>query len=217
MLRTIILDFDGTLADTLPLCYYSFQNVFQEFDNQTLTESDILSMFGPSEVGIIHSNLISHNKEAATEKYYKWYTEKHHEYVDKNMEIANLLIDLKKRGFQLAIVTGKARRSLDISLETLELSTLFDCMITGDDVINPKPDPEGISHILKALNITKEQALFIGDSDADILAGKQAGVLTIGVQWLRNYQSPDFSIQPDYLIKSITDFVSLLDTELTTV
>ncbi|HEK9100727.1 HAD family hydrolase [Bacillus pfraonensis] len=217
MLRTIILDFDGTLADTLPLCYYSFQNVFQEFDNKILTDSDILSMFGPSEVGIIHSNLLSHNKEAAVEKYYKWYKEKHHEYVDKNIEIANLLLDLKRKGFQLAIVTGKARRSLDISLEALELDSLFDYIITGDDVIKPKPNPEGIFHVLNALNITKEQAVFIGDSDADILAGKQAGVLTIGVQWLSNYQSPEFSVQPDYFIESIQDFVPLLDTKLTTV
>lgn len=217
MLRTIILDFDGTLADTLPLCYYSFQNVFQEFDNRILTGSDILSMFGPSEVGIIHSNLLSHDKEAAVEKYYKWYKEKHHEYVDKNIEIANLLLGLKRKGFQLAIVTGKARRSLDISLEALELDSLFDYIITGDDVIKPKPNPEGIFHVLNALNITKEQAVFIDDSDADILVGKQAGVLTIGVQWLPNYQSPEFSVQPDYFIESIQDFVLLLDTELTTV
>ncbi|WP_459503322.1 HAD family hydrolase [Bacillus sp. C1] len=215
MVRTIIFDFDGTLADTLPLCYYSFQNVFQEFDNKALTDSDIRSMFGPSEVGIIHSNLISSDKEAAVEKYYKWYKEKHHEYVDTNIEISNLLLDLKKKGFQLAIVTGKARKSLDISLEALKLNSLFDCIITGDDVIKPKPDPEGIFHILNALNITKEQALFIGDSDADILTGKNVGVFTVGVQWLPNYQSPVFSVQPDYFINNIHDFIPLLASKLT--
>ncbi len=53
---------------------------------------------------------------------------------------------------------------------------------------------------------------FIGDSDADILAGKQADVRTIGVQWLPNYQSVTFTVQPDYFIKKTDDFLISLNT-----
>lgn len=212
MLRTIIFDFDGTLADTLPLCYYSFQNVFWQFDNKEITEAEILSMFGPSEVGIIHENLLSEEKEVAVERYYECYEEKHHDYVEGSHEIVNLLIHLKKQGFQLAIVTGKARRSLDISLKALRLVSFFDCIVAGDDVMKPKPDPEGILLVLNTLHVNANEAIFIGDSDADILAGKQADVRTIGVQWLPNYQSATFTVQPDYFIEKTDDFLISLNT-----
>lgn len=42
----------------------------------------------------------------------------------------------------LGIVTGKARRSLDISLQVLQMEKLFDVIITGDDVEQPKPHPD---------------------------------------------------------------------------
>ncbi|QII83087.1 HAD-IA family hydrolase [Jeotgalibaca arthritidis] len=110
----------------------------------------------------------------------------------------DLLAYLKEQSFLLAIVTGKARRSLDISLEQLEMADLFDYIITGDDVEKAKPHPEGIFKVLDNLKLKKEDVIFVGDSDADIAAGLDAGVHTVGVQWLKNYQTLDFSYEPHH-------------------
>jgi pyrophosphatase PpaX len=57
MIKTIIFDFDGTLANTLPICYFAFQCVFSEFDHKALSPHEIKAMLGPSETGIIRTNL----------------------------------------------------------------------------------------------------------------------------------------------------------------
>jgi pyrophosphatase PpaX len=210
MIRAIIFDFDGTLADTLPVCFYAFQAVFKEFDNIEVTSDEIKAMFGPSETGIIRENLMNSNHEKAIELYYEKYSEKHRELVLENEEMNNLLLFLKREGYKLGIVTGKANRSLLISLECLNMNDLFDVIITGDDVDKPKPHPEGVNKALAKLNIKNTEAVFLGDSDADILAGKQANVHTIGVQWLPNYQTLEFSVQPDQMISNINEFIQSL-------
>ena len=210
IIKAIIFDFDGTLADTLPICFYAFQTVFKEFDNIEVTSDEIKAMFGPSETGIIRENLVDANHDQAIELYYEKYREKHRALVLDNEKINDLLLQLRDKGYKLGIVTGKARRSLLISLECLNMSDLFDVIITGDDVDIPKPHPEGINKALEHLNIKNNEAILLGDSDADILAGKQANVYTIGVQWLPNYQTPAFSVQPDQMFSSIEEFIQYL-------
>lgn len=205
-MKAIIFDFDGTLANTLPICYYAFQKVFIEFDKKDLTTKKIQEMFGPSETGIIKNNLLNPNKEAAIEYFYTKYSELHTSLVKANSEILELLNSLKEAEIKLGIFTGKARRSLDISLKALDMDGLFDVIITGDDVVKPKPHPEGLLKALSLLEVENSVAIYIGDSDADILAGVQANVYTIGVQWLPEYQTPVCSKQPDLLINSIKEF-----------
>ena len=212
MIKAIIFDFDGTLADTLPICFYAFQAVFKEFDNMEITSDEIKAMFGPSETGIIRENLIDSNHDQAIELYYEKYSEKHRELVLDNEKINDLLLQLKSEGYKLGIVTGKARRSLLISLECLNMSDLFDVIITGDDVDKPKPHPEGVNKALEHLNVKDTEAIFVGDSDADILAGFQANVHTIGVQWLPNYQTLEFSVQPDQMFSNVDEFIQHLQT-----
>jgi pyrophosphatase PpaX len=191
----------------LPVCFYAFQAVFKEFDNKEVTPDEIKAMFGPSETGIIRENLRNSNHDKAIELYYEKYNEKHQELVLDNEEINDLLLLLKKEGYKLGIVTGKARRSLLISLECLNMNDLFDVIITGDDVTKPKPHKEGVDKALAQLNIKNTDAIFLGDSDADILAGKQANVHTIGVQWLPNYQTLEFSVQPDRNFSNVKEFI----------
>jgi pyrophosphatase PpaX len=212
MLKAIIFDFDGTLADTLPVCFYAFQAVFKEYDSRDISPEEIVAMFGPSETGIIKENLLNRNHQQAIELYYEKYHEKHSQVVPDNEEINDLLNHLKSEGYKLGIVTGKARRSLDISLECLKMNDFFDVIITGDDVDKPKPDPEGINKALTLLNINSSDAIFLGDSDADILAGKQANVYTIGVHWLPNFQTPNFNIQPNSTFTSVGHFIQSFST-----
>lgn len=205
-MRAIIFDFDGTLANTLPICYYAFQSVFKRFDNREITPSEILVMFGPSEVGIIRENLLNPHKEEAIEYFYQQYSQFHQDLIEVNQDIHELVTSLKGADIKLGIFTGKAKRSLDISLEQLHMEGLFDVIITGDDVRNPKPDPEGLLKALALLEVESSEAVFVGDSDADVIAGKQSGIFTIGVQWLPEYQSATFGEQPNLLINSVTDF-----------
>ena len=81
VIKAIIFDFDGTLANTLPICYYAFQCVFNEFDSRNLSIEEIKAMFGPSETGIIRENLSNSNKDAAIELYYAKYSERHNQLV----------------------------------------------------------------------------------------------------------------------------------------
>jgi pyrophosphatase PpaX len=210
-IKAVIFDFDGTLADTLPVCFYAFQEVFKRFDNLDVSDEEIKAMFGPSETGIIRGNLLNGNHDQAIELYYQKYSDKHGDLVQENEEIRDLLQILKNKDYKLGIVTGKARRSLDISLDCLNMKGLFDVIITGDDVTMPKPHPEGIMKALELLGVQNNEAIFIGDSDADILAGLQAEVQTFGVQWLPNYQTLEFSSQPNQIYRSINDFLLILE------
>lgn len=209
MMKAIIFDFDGTLANTLPLCFEAFRQVFKTFDNRELTNNEIKAMFGPSETGIIRNNLIHPHKEDAIEYYYEKYSELHKNLVEGNAEILALLTFLKESAIKLGIFTGKAKRSLDISLHALNMEGLFDVIITGDDVLKPKPDSEGLVRALSLIGVSNIEAIYVGDSDADIVAGLQADVYTIGVQWLPETQTAQFSEQPNAILNSVAQFKQL--------
>ncbi|WP_164669975.1 HAD family hydrolase [Virgibacillus doumboii] len=210
-MKAIIFDFDGTLANTLPICSYAFQKVFKEFDNKNLSLDGIKAMFGPSETGIIRKNLTNVNKEQAIELYYKAYSENHSNLVKPDKEIDDMIKHLKDNGIKIGIVTGKARRSLDISLKALQMDKLFEIIITGDDVVKPKPHPEGIIKALSLLGVQNNEAMFIGDSDADIQAGNQANVHTVGVQWLPDYHTQEFNTEPNSSFDSVQQLVDLVN------
>lgn len=59
---------------------------------------------------------------------------------------------------------------------------------------------------MEELNVTPEEVVFVGDSEADILAGKEANVTTVGVHWSAEVQSANFTTKPDYYFTRIDQF-----------
>ncbi|REE83853.1 phosphoglycolate phosphatase/pyrophosphatase PpaX [Paenibacillus taihuensis] len=212
--RTVLFDFDGTLADTLPLSFRGFQAVFAQYDNRTVSEDEIIAMFGPTEDDIIARNLINQAAvQEATALYYELYRNGHFGSDDVGplpSEIVHMLAELREKGMKIGVITGKSKKAFLISAEALQLASFFDVVITGDDVEQPKPHPEGIFKALHILGADKDESVFLGDSNADIRAGRAAGLPTYGVQWLSTYQSTNFEIEPDLIFRDVRSFLELI-------
>ncbi len=184
MIDTLLFDFDGTLANTYPIIFFAFQSIFKQYKNQHVTGPEIVAMFGPAEDEIIRLHFDGHAEvPSILERYYDLYDAHHDILVKPTPEINHMLNEFKARGFKLGIITGKGRRSLDISLRHLIPEDVFDVTIAGDEVTQPKPHPEGLLKAMQVLGSTPERTAFIGDSEFDFVAGKAAGVKTVGVRW----------------------------------
>ncbi|WNQ12371.1 HAD-IA family hydrolase [Paenibacillus aurantius] len=212
--KAVLFDFDGTLADTLPVIFHAFQTVFRRHDRREVSPDEIIGMFGPPEEGILRKEL-SHcgSLEEAVKEFYHLYEENHTRLVRPSGDIRDLLAFLRDRSYRTAVITGKGRRTFEISARELGLSDAFDVTITGNDVEKAKPDPEGILRALDELGAAKEEAVFLGDSDADIAAGKAAGLRTYGVLWLPTTQASEFREKPDAVFRRTAQLRELLEGE----
>src|SRR5690606_37241770 len=104
--------------------------------------------------------------------------------------IPEVLASLRQRRHPVGVVTGKSRRSGEITLARAQLGP-FDVVVLDDDVSAPKPDPEGILLALQHLRADPEHALYVGDSIGDVLAARAAGGRPAAVLWSKREEERD--------------------------
>lgn len=143
MIKTAIFDFDGTLADTIPLCREAFRRAVRELDGRTLTDEEIERQFGPDDLGVIQRLLPGKPElhEKGRELFLRYYRELHPELAPTPFPgAAGLLHALRSRGIRLAMVTGKRLESAEISLQIFHLAEFFPILETGSPEGGVKPD-----------------------------------------------------------------------------
>lgn len=210
---TIIFDLDGTLIDTLPLIYRAFNSALAPELGRTLQPNEIRAMFGPPDNQII-ANLISDpdRKDAAIDRYVSAYSTDHDEYAIVYDGIPELLAEARARGSRLAVVTGKSRVTAIESLNRTGLAEYFELVLAGDDVEQQKPHPEAVLKALESLGHEPGMTgVIVGDSAADVGAGKQAGLRTIGVYWGVPEHHDLEAAQPDAYASNVNQLRGLLN------
>jgi len=91
--------------------------------------------------------------------------------------IDSTLRKFKGLGLSLAIATMEKRSDTHLELGKFGILDLFDAIVTVDDVGKHKPDPEMIFEVCNTLKIVPERAIMVGDTPADLIMGKRAGVV----------------------------------------
>lgn len=181
---TIVFDFDGTIANTLPLIYQTFNAVLEPRIGRRLPDAEIRSHFGPPDQVILGRYVDHVEREIAFAEYIVLYERDHNQHVHLYDGMFALLDDCKKQGIRIGVMTGKSRVSAKISLRELGIGHFIDVLVAGDDVANPKPHPEGVIAAMQQLGHRDgEHGAMVGDSAADIYAGRGSGLYTIGVTW----------------------------------
>ncbi|MDI6783610.1 MAG: HAD family hydrolase [bacterium] len=209
LFRLLIFDFDGTIANTSPLIFASFNAVAQKYLGKTFSPQEIIALYGPTEDEIIAQLVKPEQRDHALAEFYSVYGN-NPQMVEPFDGIAQLFSQAQQQGIILGIFTGKCRRTCLINLNQLGYAPYFSYVITGDDIIHRKPHPEGINKILTVTGSNPDETIYIGDSVADMKAGRAAGVKTGAAFWDPLADKRILDLNPDYIFNTISDLRKLL-------
>lgn len=205
----VIFDLDGTLGNTLPVCFAAFRRAMKGFSHRGYTDEEITALFGPSEEGIIR-RMVPDQWQACLKAYLAAYEEESARHARLFPGIETALRLLKRRGLALAIATGKGAHSAAVSLRHLRLAGYFDVVETGSPEGGVKP--QAIKKILLQWGVAPQQVAYVGDAPADIEAAREAGVIPLGAAWALTARADDLSaLSALETFRSVEDFIQWIE------
>ena len=211
--KAVIFDMDGTLVSSLPVIYHCENEISLKYLKTSLTLEAVISKFGPPAHTIIRDmtrTLPEGVQGRAVSDYYECY--RTHVSIRGLVfpGIAELLHKIKESGLRLALFTGVEKTMMEYTLNPFKLSEFFQVRITADDVQKSKPDPEGINLALSRIKADAKDSMYVGDSPADIVAGRRAGVMTGAALWSPENRGDPTTEHPDYEFRSVQQLSDFL-------
>ena len=112
-------------------------------------------------------------------------------------------------GASLAVVTSKTASTARRGLRLFSMERFFNEVIGMEDTTRHKPHPDPIILALERLNMNSSECLMVGDSPHDIESARAAGVTTVGVRWSQASIDELIRSNPDYMLESMNDLISI--------
>lgn len=206
-LRGVVFDLDGVLIDSIQVMREAFGRAYAEtggvgpapFDaylpHLGRHMPDTLKLMGLPErmypVFVRHSRDLVHR-------------------VNPCPGAAQLLDDLRARGLALAVATGKVRDRAEHVLSAVGLLDRLDAVTGSDEVPRGKPAPDIVLLALDRLGLAPEEAVIVGDSPLDLLAGRAAGVRVAAALWGQGSRDELLTHTPDAAAASCAELGELL-------
>lgn len=180
MIKLVAFDLDGTIADTIPMCIEAFQKAVSPYVGHTLSENEIIQTFGLNEIGMVKA-VVKSRWADALEDFYFYYKELHYK-CDKPFDgIVEIMNGLKHNGIIVCLITGKGKKSCEISLEKLKIAHLFSEIMTGSEIKNCKG--ESLIALKDKYHLLSDECLYIGDAISDVVMSNEVGIKCISAAW----------------------------------
>lgn len=179
--KTVIFDWDGTIADSVSLIVEALQHGGYEIGVE-INRDDARHIIGLGLAEAKKKILPEIQDNRTLEKFYvsyrRFYKDRAHEV--RLFQGARELLKYLKPAYTLAVATGKSRSGLNQALRDSALDRVFFTTRTADET-EGKPSPKMLHEILEETETGPEQALMIGDTVHDLAMAENAGVASIGV------------------------------------
>lgn len=189
MYKAFIFDLDGTLTDTLESLTFSVNATLEELGLEKITQEQCRAFVGNGARVLIERSLeaagdeTSSMLEKAMEIYGRIFKEHCTYKVAPYDGVTEMLKALKRQGMKLAVLSNKPHLQTKDVVQTFFGTELFDEVQGQEDGKARKPDPKALYEVLERLQVDQKECVYVGDSEVDMMTGKAAGVLTVGVTW----------------------------------
>ena len=215
-MKACIFDLDGTLTNTLESMTYSVNLTLEEMGLSKITKDQCRLFVGNGARVLIEKSLKAAGDtdasriEEGMEIYGRIFDRNCTYHVTPYEGIPELLKALKDKGIQLAVLSNKPDRQTVKVVKAIFGEELFDYAQGQKEGIRRKPEPDGVWYLMEQMHVSKEECLYIGDSEVDAATGRNAGLKTIGVLWgfrdrktLETAEVDDLIDRPDELLQFV--------------
>lgn len=205
--KLLVFDLDGTLADTRVDIALTLRAMLMHAGLEDVDEKTVKASIGGGARNAVHK--LTGFEGESLDSYEQLFYSKYNEMCADNTTIyeggEKLIKRLKNEGKILALVTMKARVPTLKILEHHGLLTMFNDVISFEDVEKRKPDPSSFYWLLDKYGIKAEDALMVGDTTTDMRYAKNAGVDVVAAKYGYGITSDILEFNPDYEIDSLKE------------
>jgi len=211
----VLYDFDGTIADTIPMILTCFQTAFMKVTGRLEDEAFLLST-----IGLPLAFAFSGYEPAVRKSLYEAYQAENAKLLATSVRIfegvPEGLAQLQAMGIRQGVVTSKKRETALFSMRQFELESYFEVLITREDTEVHKPNPEPLLLAMQKMGISDvSRVLYVGDSVHDLRCAANAGMDSAAVNWTYMPLSELAAEKPTYWLARLTDLPCILaDAEL---
>ena len=172
---------DGVLVDSMEAWFKLFNKTLKHFGKEEFSMDEFLDKVWGGPIERDADDFFGKPVKDVIKFYFDNF-----DFFKENMklfpDVKEVLNELKDKKLKLGIVTNTPKKQVDKLVEHLELRDYFDVIVGGDEAEHGKPSPDIILLACERLGIEVKDAVYVGDADADIIAGREAGCFTIGVK-----------------------------------
>lgn len=211
--KAILFDFDGTLVDTAEAICRSFRQVLTKHGLEPMDEDEIRMLIGEplyEMFKLATGDDASHRIEQLASDYREIAGQIDGECVRLFPGVESLLTTLS-REVQKGIVTSRSNAGTKLILKSFGLDIHFQAVVGIDDVLRPKPDPEPVFQALEQLGAAPRNAVMVGDTVSDMMAGVSAGARTIGIASGAYSQEELLDAGAEAVVTGFVELSSVLD------
>ena len=202
MTRAVLWDLDGTLVDSEAFHWQSWVHALAA-DGVSVTYEQFKSSFGQRNDAILRVWL---GANATADRIARIADAKEVEYrrladvhgLTPLPGAAKWLAHLHERGWRQAIASSAPRLNVDVMLRALHLTRYFDAIVSSEDVVHGKPDPEVFLTAARRLEAIPSRSVVVEDAAAGVEAARRAGMRSVGV-------SQTATLQADVSVTSLAD------------
>lgn len=214
-MNTFLFDFDGTLVDSMPTYVAAMLKILDE--NNISYSKDIIKIITPLGVSgtaeyYVNTLNVEKTEEEIIDSMKAYMLKAYFDNIPAKENVAEVLNELKRRGYSLNVLTASPHITLDACLKRLGIYGLFDNIWSCDDFNTTKSDPAIYTMAAERLNKRAEDILFCDDNlNADKTA-KSAGMMVCGVYDASSKDyTEDIKAVSDYYIQSFSELLSIAD------
>lgn len=205
--KTIIFDFDWTIADTMHLGIDLYNNIAHEYSCNTIRKNDIKKLQSMKPQQVMDDYWVNILKIPFLMIRLKKELKKRITELKPISGMIKAIKDIKDSGFRLGIMTSNTRSNVKSFLSLNGLDDIFEFIHSGRNLFGKD---RVIKRLMRRNNLSNDEAVYIGDEIRDIEASKKVGIPIVSVSWGFNSRKVLESLNPNVIIDSPSDLLTWL-------